>query len=183
MAERLSRNRLAAGGATPDFEVGSAGVRTREGLAMDGHSAEALAELGGSAEGFVSQRLTPELVRGARLVLTMTHDHRSQVLQLAPAALRRTFVLSEAVALGSMTGDHDDLPAPSADRLTALAGLLSAQRARRGAPVADADVADPIGRPLEVHRAVARHIDELLSAFLPLVGAPRPERPARPVGG
>lgn len=52
-----------------------------------------------ATRGFVAQQLTRELVRDASLVLALTRKHRSAVVRLEPAALRRAFTLRELARL------------------------------------------------------------------------------------
>jgi protein-tyrosine phosphatase len=163
LAERLTAHRLHGAG----VHVASAGLRARDGLGMDPSAAVALRELGGDDEGFRSRRLTPEHVRDADLVLTMTHRQRDETLALAPTALRRTFVLSEAAALAADLTESDLRHGAEARVLVAA---LAAGRARRtGRPTTDADVPDPIGLPLEIHRSVAAQVDALVSPLITLL--------------
>jgi protein-tyrosine phosphatase len=54
---------------------------------------------GAEVETFAAHRLTANLVREADLVLTLTRLHRSTVVDLWPAAVRRTFTLRELARL------------------------------------------------------------------------------------
>lgn len=125
----------------------SAGVRAVPGRPMVGNAALALGELGGDAEQFASQRVTPALVASADLILTMTEDHRDRVLQVVPAALRRTYTLAEAARL---IQDHG---------ATTVAELSAARPFSRPEPGEDID--DPMGRPYPEFLSAANRILEL----------------------
>jgi protein-tyrosine phosphatase len=147
LAERLLRLRLAD---SRGVRVSSAGVRAVVGAPMDASAALELTRLGGDPSDFVARQLTAELVTDADLVLAATRQLRSQVVELAPTALRRTFTLRELAAL------LEERPWPSdpAD----LRALVTAAADWRGS-VADRDdaldVPDPIGGPASLHREAA----------------------------
>ncbi|WP_409331709.1 hypothetical protein [Trujillonella humicola] len=165
VAERLTVARAARSLAdSPELgrvEVLSAGVQAEDGARMDPHSARALQALGGDPADFGAQRLGPELVRSADLVLTMTRKHREVVLGLDPRGLRRTFTLAEAADLVQLA-DLSGLGLMPLDARTRELGLrLDATRARRQAVPAD-DIADPVGQRASVHADVAGRIDRAL---------------------
>jgi len=148
LAERLLRVRLAD---APHVRVTSAGTRAVAGAAMDARAAAELDRLGGDPLGFEARQLTADLVSDADLVLTATRELRTQVVELAPAALKRTFTLRELAALleeRPWTCDHP----------TDLRALIADAAAWRGS-VADRgdalDVPDPIGGPADLHREAA----------------------------
>jgi protein-tyrosine phosphatase len=157
LAERYTVHRLEQqpGEAAAGFEVGSVGVRALEGYPMDRLAEAELARRGGSGVGFVGRRMTASHIESADLVLTMTRSHRAAALTEAPGALRRTFTLLEAADLARLlAGD----PGTESDARSGAgpAGLVAVMAAHRGrARLEDYDVADPIGRPAEVHAAVA----------------------------
>ena len=97
----------------------------------------------------MAQQLTEQQVVSADLVLTMTRELRSRVLEEVPAALRRTFTLTEFAEL--VETEWADSP----QALVADAALR-----RSSALLDDYDVADPIGGSAELHREVADVIDE-----------------------
>jgi len=151
LAERLLKARLddLRGSSQDDVLVTSAGVRALAGNAMDANAADELHRRGGTSEGFVAQQVTEQQVVEADLVLTMTRELRSRVLEEAPSALRRTFTLTEFAEL------VEEEPADSPQALVADA----AQR-RSSALLDDYDVADPIGGSEELHCQVADVIDD-----------------------
>ncbi|GAA1861754.1 low molecular weight phosphatase family protein [Brevibacterium marinum] len=117
-----------------------------------------------SLSDFASTRLGPEHIEDADLVLTMERSHRSAVVQLAPAALRRTFTLREfARILPLVPPESRTQPA---QRWHSLAALT--QRYRRPAPdsqTAD-DVIDPYGRSDAVYTEM---FDQMVPALDSLI--------------
>ena len=148
---RALRARL--GDATP--EVGSAGTIGWEGSGATPESVEAGAERGLDVSGHVARRLVPELVDEAVLVVTMTAEHRDEVVTMAPSAATRTFTLKELTRLA------EALPAPTdpvdlEERVATAATLRSG--GFEGNPY-DEDVTDPLGSPLDTYRAIAWEIE------------------------
>ena len=119
-------------------------------------AARVLSELGGDPSGFVARQLTATIASEADLVITMTRAHRNAVLELAPRLLRRTFTLAEAAHLVT------DCGARCTPDLAELRPRLGGQEIP--------DIADPIGRPAEVHRQVGFQIAGLLPPILRLSG-------------
>jgi protein-tyrosine phosphatase len=133
-------------------EATSAGVRAVAGRPIVGDAARALAELGGDPEEFASRRITPAIIAEADLILTMTEDHRDKVLMVSPAALRRTFTLSEAARL---IQDHH---AKTVAELTAARPFSTAKPGE--------DIADPMGRQYPEFHSAATRILELTRVVL-----------------
>lgn len=134
------------GGLAPAIEVASAGVGAVVGAPMTEPMAALVRGVGGDPSGFEARQLTEEQVRDADLVVALTRRHRAAVVELVPAAVRRTFTLRELARLATLV-DPAALPgagATTADRLAALVPLAAAARATAG-PVSavDDDVVDP----------------------------------------
>jgi protein-tyrosine phosphatase len=169
MAERLGRAYLAEvlGDDAAAIEIRSAGTQAVVGSEMHPHSALVIKGFGAQAHDFRATQLTEVHARQADLTLTMTREHRHEVLRLAPRAMGRTFTLVEAAELLELVGDDVEATGASLpERARALVGQLAAARARRQAG-RDDDVADPIGQPLEVHQESG---DAIVAALLPLLG-------------
>ena len=137
VAERLLAARLG-----PEVQVASAGTL---GLAGRGIEPEMLAQLtaaGIAGNDFVARRVTAADVRGADLVLGLGREHRSEAVELVPAAVRRSFTLLEfARLLGTIS--PEELPHGTiADRLRAAVPLAAVRRRRVASADLD-DVADP----------------------------------------
>lgn len=163
LAERLGRARVAdlLGSGADRLLVVSAGTRAVVGSAIDPASARALRELGGDPDGFVARQLTDELVASADLTLTMTRDHRREVLARAPRALSRTFTLREAAGLLELVSEDEDDTGTPGERARALVRRMAAARSLRPSGRED-DVLDPIGRPADVHARTGAVIAEAL---------------------
>jgi protein-tyrosine-phosphatase len=104
MAEKLLQHALAA--ESPplrDIPVVSAGLAAYPGEPATRHSAQILKRIGLSLDSHRSQRVTPELLENARLVLCMTESHRYSLLSLydgiqAPIHLFREFMQDDHAA-------------------------------------------------------------------------------------
>jgi protein-tyrosine phosphatase len=162
LAERLLRARLHEAGAevAQRYHVHSAGVGPLVDEPMDAQAAAALASLGGSAEGFLSRRITDAFVKEAGLVLTAEQRHRSRVLQDQPAAMRKTFTVREFAALcASLEGDVTGV---------GPAELVRRAAARRGSVmVADYDIPDPFRRTDAEHEAAAALARDAVDVIAP----------------
>ncbi|WP_276319549.1 low molecular weight phosphatase family protein [Cellulomonas endophytica] len=160
-------------------EVASAGTGALAGAAMAAPMAALVREAGADPDGFVARQLRPEHLRGAGLVLVATRRHRSAVVEVLPAAVRRTFTLREIGRLLEAT-DVDALLAEApagtgrrgpAARLAALVPLLAARRGL--APAADPaedDVVDPWNGPASLYR---ESFDALVPGVRALAAAAR----------
>jgi protein-tyrosine phosphatase len=73
--------------------VQSAGLHASRGMRAALEAVDAVKELGGDLSSHLSQPTTPDLLRRADIVYTMTDAHREEVLELFPWAERKTFRL------------------------------------------------------------------------------------------
>ena len=143
MAEVLLLQRIREAGL--DVTVQSAGLAAVEGCAPSAEAAEAVQEFGVSLSAFRSQPVTPELIAGSDLVLTMTEAQLDMLLLQYREAYGKAYGL--------------------------LAYAHGARRAT-GATEEQADVVDPMGCEPEVYRARARQIDRALESIVPCLGVP-----------
>lgn len=165
--ERLLAARLAGS----DVQVASAGTRAVVGHAVSAPMVPLVTAAGATADGFAARQLTPDLIREADLVIALTRGHRTEIVELVPGAVRRTFTLRE---LGRLLGhvdpqalrDAGDTPGARVRALPALAAGV-----RHLAGTGPTDVADPIGGSDAVYRA---SFDEMTPAIGTLVAALRP---------
>jgi protein-tyrosine phosphatase len=159
---------------TDTFRVSSAGTQAAPGATMDENSALVLRGLGGEPERFWAQRLSPNLVTVADLVLTTTRDEREDVLALAPRALGRTFTLLEAAELvAQLDVSETHLP----ERVRGVVRAMATARSGRRSSEAD-DLADPAGRSVRVHQEVGETVaDATLRVVGRLLGEPDRDRP------
>ncbi|RDV09453.1 low molecular weight phosphatase family protein [Arthrobacter sp. RT-1] len=192
VAERLLQaglNQVVPGG----FQVTSAGTRAMVGDPMQPISADIVRTFGGDPENFVARQLSPKILRGVDLVLTMTSGHRGEVLQLDASLLKRTFTIREfarmldvldARAEASAGGppvaeEYDD-----GDWLGANAAFWRGLPARAAgvrhlalpADAAENDIVDPYRRAPEVYRQME---DEMAPAIVSILRHARLNAPVR----
>lgn len=135
-----------------DFTTSSAGTRAVIGHPIHPDAALVLRNLGGDVAGFSARQLTAEIAWDADLVIAMTGAQRDAVLEASPRQLQRTFTLTEAAKLATLSTAHC-----LAD-LATLRTLLNASD--------KADIPDPIGQRHEVFASVGAQIAELLPPIM-----------------
>jgi protein-tyrosine phosphatase len=102
-----------------------------------------LRDSGVESDSFESRRLSEQILKDADLILAMTRAQRGLVVELWPAAVRRTFTLREFAHLLGWV-DPSVLPTGTpADRLRAAIPLAVAERGREQRSPDDDDVTDP----------------------------------------
>lgn len=155
--------RLLAAALGPDsgVRVESAGVAAVVGAPVAPLMAARLDAAGVAPEGFSARQVTEQMVRDADLVLPLTRRHRSALVGLSPAAVRRTFTLRELARLASAVDPRALPPGSAAERLAALVPLAAAQRGAHRVRPEDDDVVDPWGHDA---RTYARSYDQLAPA-------------------
>lgn len=175
------------------FVVASAGTRAMVGDPMQPLSADIVRTFGGNPDNFAARQLTPKILRGVDLVLTMTSAHRGEVLQLDASFLKRTFTIREfarmldvldqraAASGGSAPARDDDDDGGWLGANTAFWKSLPARAAgvRHLSLPADAtenDIVDPYRRAPEVYRQME---DELAPAIVSILRHARLNAPAR----
>lgn len=175
IAEGLLRSALHGRFGADAPSVDSAGTQGWEGSGAQPGSVAAAAEREIDISGHVARLLTPQMIREADLVLAMAGEHRTFVEEVDPGALARTFTLKELVRL------LDALP-PAASRSAAGSmadRVADANELRRGGFAGnphDQDVADPLGQPHELYRAIAWELDDWIGRLVDgLFGAAEPE--------
>lgn len=78
-----------------DVEVDSAGMMALEGMGASEQTREVLAAEGMDVTGHSTKRVTRELIDGSDIILVMEKIHEERILQLAPEAKNRLFLLKE----------------------------------------------------------------------------------------
>ena len=165
LAERLARSAL---GSCPAFQVTSAGTHAEQGRAMTEHARRVLVRLGGDPGGFVSRRLTPELVAAADLVLTATAQHRAEAVAGHLPAATRAFTIAEFGALARAV--PAERIAGHRDPVRRARALVAEARALRGLVRVDRpDIPDPYRRSRWAYRAAGREIARSLAVPLRLL--------------
>lgn len=154
MTERLLRATLEL-----PSRVTSAGTRALIGRDMTSETAALVRANGGNADHFVARQLDGATLRDVDLVLALTREHRSAVLDLEPALLRRSFTLIEFARLIDAVGTR----ASSFDETVAV---CAAHRsfARPDEPSSD-DVIDPFGRDDSAYALTAGQIGRAVSTI------------------
>ncbi|ROS78670.1 low molecular weight phosphatase family protein [Cellulomonas sp. PhB143] len=143
--------------------VVSAGTQARATSPVDPPMAELMEADGLVTKGFAAQQLTARVIERADLVVTATREHRSAVVRLVPAAVRRTFTLLE---LARLVGTLDAAALPR-DTVMRVAGLPAAANAERSRHLGrhDDDLPDPFGRRPRVYRKAYEQIRDAEAAL------------------
>jgi protein-tyrosine phosphatase len=110
--------------------------------------------LGGDPSNFVARRASEKVASHADLILTMTKQHRTEFLEVAPRHLHRTFTLSEASQICSRFDPQ------SIQDLKKLRPLQTEEEF--------SDIADPMGQSFDFFEKTALNIAELLPPILEL---------------
>jgi protein-tyrosine phosphatase len=136
--ERLLANKLG-----PTASVSSAGTHALVGQPISEPMAALLRDSGVKSDSFEARRLSEQMLKEADLILSMTRAQRGLVVELWPAAVRRTFTLREFARLLSRV-DPSVLPSgTAADRLRTALPLAGAERGRERRSPDEDDVVDP----------------------------------------
>ena len=165
LAEQLLRAGLAG---IDGVTVGSAGTIAMVGAGMPAE-ARALAVRYGStdAESHQGRQLDEQAIRDADLVLGLAREHRRAVVELVPAATRRTFTLREFAHLAASVTDIDlsDAQSPLSDGTVSsrLRDAIVAAASLRGLVEPfnspdDADVVDPYRQSVAVYEQSAAQL-------------------------
>lgn len=140
---------------------------------MHPHTERALARHGMSPGNFTSRRLSEEDVAWADVVLTMTAEHREEVVAVSPRSLHKVYTLIEAVALCSSLPRGRLDAVPPEDRAIVLAEELRETRSRHvRAHGPGFDITDPIDGPTRLHVEVVDHIAAAIGILAATLDAP-----------
>jgi protein-tyrosine phosphatase len=135
--------RLLASQLGPSVSVRSAGTHALVGHPISEPMAALIRQAGVEPEPFAARGLSEQMLKEANLILTMTRAQRGLVVELWPAAVRRTFTLREFARLLSWV-DPSALPqGMPAERLRAAIPLAVAERGRERRSPDEDDVIDP----------------------------------------
>ncbi len=94
MAEIYLKKLLKDKGRT-DVQISSAGMMAMEGMRASEETRQVLSKEGMNADAHLSRRVTKELVDESDLILVMEKIHEERILELAPGAKNRLFLLKE----------------------------------------------------------------------------------------
>ncbi|SDO31184.1 protein-tyrosine phosphatase [Nakamurella panacisegetis] len=169
MAEMLIRQAVSVHpGGPPDVAVRSAGVQAADGLPMHPWADRVLTSLEVPHDGFLTTRVTPEMLDAADLVLTADRVNRSQVVSLHPVVLHRTFTIRQFARLVGSAADR-----PTATSGGELLELAISQRSVVAAGrLVDDDIPDPAGRSLRRVRRAAELIQDAVGSAFATDGRP-----------
>ena len=148
-----------------DAHVHSAGT-SADGRPAVREIVEVGAERGHDLQAHLSRRLSPELIRGADLVLPLAREHLREVVVSAPEAFDRTFTPKELVRRASAAGGRR-----SGEPLPVFLARLHEGRTPQdlmGDDPSD-DVADPIGGPRSGYERTAVELEQLALAIAALL--------------
>jgi len=159
--------RLLASKLSPTVTVTSAGTHALVGHPISEPMAALLAGYGIDEGPFEARRLSKQMLKEADLILALTRAHRSFVVDVWPAAVRRTFTLREFARLLHQV-DAAVLPTcPPAVRLRAVVPLVAAERGRQRTSRDDDDVVDPFRLSKDVYAEsfgqIAAAVDVIIS--------------------
>lgn len=155
MVERLLQQGLDL--VTPGaYTVESAGTDALVGSAMEPHIEGYVRVLGASTEGFAARQLTPAILDSQDLVLALTRAHRSRIVEMRPALLRKTFTLRELARILPRVETPRDVDV--AKRWATVIPLALRARSMQGRNPEDDDVVDPYRRADEVYEQMRREI-------------------------
>lgn len=144
----------------------SAGTSAVVGEPIAPPMATLLHSVGARTEDFAARQLTEQQVRDADLVITAARSHRSAVVSLVPAAVRRTFTLIELARLARYIPSDAIQGRTHAERLVSLADIAPSFRAEAGQ--GPSSISDPWGKPEAVYR---RAFDLIFASTLDIVDA------------
>lgn len=151
------------------ISTSSAGTYARSGQAMTDEAARLSRHYGGDPSWHEASELTPGRIKSANLVVTMTREHRAEVVSMVPRASRKTFTLHE---LDRLIGTYRDLEpdawatprAASADALDSFVRDIATMRGFSSVAVAPSedDIVDPYRRGQEVYDEAGIRISQAI---------------------
>ncbi len=153
----------------PDVIVASAGTRGLNAAPMTPEAVRLASELGGDVEMATAHRSRPlrdqDLV-SPDLIIALTREHRTRILDISPARMRSTFSAREFARLASAISDDDiresiaGAGAEPTARMRAAVRAVSGMRGSVRPPVdpSDDDVVDPYRRPWSTYQRSAAQL-------------------------
>lgn len=140
--------------------VTSAGTRALTGNPIDPRVAGKIRDVGGDSQGFHARQLSPAVLSNQDLVLALSREHRSRIVEMEPRMLRKTFTLREFARLLPTLS-----PSPSisgVDRWKNAVSLAIRARSPSAGPPENDDVVDPYRQSYETY-------EEMYSQCIPAV--------------
>ena len=150
--------------ADTSIEVSSAGTKGLPGHPIDPSSATLMSSVGIDSSAFRSRRLTRDMANATNLILCFEASQRREIVTLAPAVVRRTFVITEFAALCAYCADHGMVKGRTIqERLWSVA--VAAPIVRPLLPPSP-DIEDPHGKTFDVFCTVADETNRALRTIL-----------------
>lgn len=171
--ERLLSARLAG----TNITVTSAGTAALTGSNMDPQVADRLSLTGCDSEGFSARPLTVALATDADLILCATRQHRSQVVQLTPKVLRRTYALADFSDIASsLVGITIPAHAGTGTFVRGVAAAAEQARANVQPRTRErAEIVDPFRQPKKVFEQMFAQVERLLPPIVAVLTGSSPE--------
>jgi protein-tyrosine phosphatase len=128
-----------------EFRVESAGTGALVGSPIDPPVAQYIRELGASPDSFSARQLAPNILANKDLVLALTREHRSKIVEMSPAVLQRVFTVRQFSHL--LDDVEPDSALRGASRWRAAVPMALRARSKGSATTPEAaDVVDPYRR-------------------------------------
>lgn len=163
MAERLLQSSLDEQ-FPGQFIVESAGTGALVGNPIDPQVAAFIDASGANTENFAARQLTAQILERQDLILALTREHRSRVVEMSPLTLRKTFTLREFARL--LPTIQIDQSLQGSDRWKfALPKALRAKSAQPG-ELQDDDIVDPYKRSDDVYAQMRAGLTLAISEIL-----------------
>lgn len=121
------------------IKVSSAGISTIDGFSPTEETVDAMKKEGIDVSGFTSRSIAFDMVREAGLILVMEDRHKDEILRLAPDAKGKTYLVKEF----------------GIDKPSAGGAVLN--------------IADPIGKPMEVYERCLEEIKDQMRRIAKLL--------------
>jgi protein-tyrosine phosphatase len=140
---------------------------------MSSNAKKVLAAKGIDAESFRSSEVTQAAVDWADMILTMTTQHKRNMLEMFPDAVDKTFVLQEWAQLNpqmaAVRQEHESLLADLQVKLALGQPITEEEKERlvqlqQQLPVVD--IRDPVGGSLATYMHTASEIEAAITAIL-----------------
>lgn len=150
--------------ADTSIEVSSAGTKGLPGHPIDPSSATLMSSVGIDSSAFRSRRLTRDMANATDLILCFEASQRREIVTLAPAVVRRTFVITEFAALCAYCADHGMVKGRTIqERLWSVAEAAPIVRPLLSP---SPDIEDPHGKTFDVFCTVADETNRALRTIL-----------------
>ncbi|MGO5149882.1 arsenate reductase/protein-tyrosine-phosphatase family protein [Bifidobacterium boum] len=150
--------------ADTSIEVSSAGTKGLPGHPIDPSSATLMSSVGIDSSAFRSRRLTRDMANATNLILCFEASQRREIVTLAPAVVRRTFVITEFAALCAYCADHGMVKGRTIqERLWSVAEAAPIVRPLLSP---SPDIEDPHGKTFDVFCTVADETNRALRTIL-----------------